>query len=190
MFQSHTTCSRDEYLESQADTLLRSSDRGGEFPAYTESQMRRHGKNHHKTYINAAMAEVLVDTRGIQSGAEEIQFVASIVSLSPIELVCLKAWLLGLTQLETSIACQREFPTLCQQAVSRHLRRAQEKCLEAIDVSFNSVSNKRPYHKPLNLTQSWKSGVCRRCDESFISYLGAGCYCSETCRNSSQQSRR
>jgi hypothetical protein len=183
------TWAEEEAREQAADALLRALPKDPDYPTYTDYQLSRHGQG-----ICVASVETLPDARLSShvdlSAWDELAFLASVTPLTRRERLCLRAWLLGWTQVEMAARWARlDCGLQTQQSISRALRSALLKCYDARAISFTQFSRRFLYHKPLPRRKSWRALVCRYCREEYVASTGVGRYCSLSCREAAQHRR-
>lgn len=170
-----------ERLEQEADELLRTLPSDPDCPVSTEANLFRpeRGGRFGRTVASVdALAETLPSNRASQCWQEEIEFLATISTLTSYEALCLRGWTQGLTQAEMS----EKFKLHSQQLVSRSLKKAVWKCFQGLDATFTSVSKHVFYKKPIRRGLNYSGRRCRNCSEPFARYLGFGLFCSAGCR--------
>ncbi len=170
-----------ERLEQEADELLRTLPSDPDCPVYTEANLFRpeRGGRFGRTVASVdALAEALPSSRASQCWQEEIEFLATISTLTSYEALCLRGWTLGLTQAEMTV----KFKLHSQQLVSKSLKKAVWKCFQGLDATFASVSKHVSYQKPIRRNVNLSGRRCRNCNEPFTRYLGFGLFCSAGCR--------
>lgn len=200
---------RELALEREADALLCALPHDPDCPTYTEPQLARRGR-HCCLLSTGAWLDTLA-AGSAQSIQDELMFLAAIAPLSWRERACLRSWILGWTQREIGArwndpqevkeerkrAARTRLhasevnlalpPT--QQAISRLLRRALDKCYEAIGVSFTQFSRRAVYRRPITRQGTWRVLCCPFCCEVFVFGLGVDRYCSQSCREAARHRR-
>ncbi len=179
---------QEDEKEEQADVLLRMAAASPDYPAYTEARLRVQSVRHWSA-LTETLEEVL--ERGPSVAAlDEIRFLASMTALSRLERVCLRGWILGLTQQETGVTWAEALGGPEQWRVSRALRSALHKCYEVHDLGFAAFCRHAIYRRPGSRNRpTWKRCYCPRCREEFPWGLGAGPYCSQGCRDALHRER-
>ena len=178
-----------ERLEQEADELLKTMPADPDCPVSTEANLFRpeRGGRFGRTVASVeALAEVLPSSRASQCWQEEIEFLATISTLTSHEALYLRGWTLGLTQAEMS----EKFKLHSQQLVSRSLKKAVWKCFQGLDATFASVSKHVSYQKPIRRGLNYSGRRCRNCGEPFTRYLGFGLFCSTGCREAIAHRKR
>ena len=176
-------------LEQAADELLKTLPSDPDCPVSTEANLFRpeRGGRFGRTVASLEMMEEFLPTKqSLQCWNEEIEFLATISTLTSHEALCLQGWTLGLTQAEMS----EKFKFRSQQLVSKSLKRAAWKCFQGLDATFARISKHVSYRKPIRRDGSSPGRRCRNCGEPFSRYLGFGIFCSTGCREAIRHRKR
>lgn len=183
---------REAALERQADALLMALPRDPDYPAFTEPQLARHSRGRCVVSTDALAEYLAADAP--QSQMDELAFLASITPLTRRERACLRGWMVGWTQQELRDRWNRLFGSEAahaappQQAISRLLRSALQKCYSAVGLTFAQFSRHALYRRPARRA-AWRILRCPFCEEPFVAGLGDGRYCSTRCRETAHGCR-
>lgn len=176
---------KEEKLEAEADALLRLFPPNPEYPAYTEAHLLRKqiGMGATRCYLSLdSINEEFASEHPGLPHTDDLLSLASLTRLSPIERICIRAWVYGWTFCEIAenldIGSRKKITTITRGAL--------EKCLDMYDISFTRFCWKPLYHRPRRNPGAFLRR-CRRCDEVYNAGLGIGSYCSTICKEAARR---
>ena len=171
-------------LEAEADEWLKKAPRSGEYPAYTDAQLVRHGEG---KVSSRSLEEMQEGGEFLQSHAtpdyrEELDFLIRVSKLTPLEASLVTHWLSG-SPLNHFRECQ---PEIAQRFSRQHLARLRFGALKRVlegGLTFEQFSRHAVYRKPPQKRLPSIIKACRTCRREFR--LSSGLrrvFCSEECR--------